>query len=314
VGRYPPQPSLHLTPPYPIALLPNGSGYCSSQTSSHIHPNITNPVHSTHTRSPVKMEQTECSETSAFKTQPPGNYPKEIIQHSKHGESLKSRSKYLECYCYICSTEFWDVGQSLQGLNCEEQDPHFKIKWLASQLLILQVPVSCLSYSHGFCVLSQSLCGDTESCMWDGNRKWILTMLDFWDVMCRWVSGFWHFKLDLVKCLYANILWLYTAVSVIHELCLTEESGVWLTAGQETVSSSNYVKHAGGPPASCLIGTMLRGWWLEAHHVHIIPKLRICGALPLLPPMPSWRGALLSTQTTLPFPLHAHFAICYSYL
>jgi hypothetical protein len=37
------------------------------------------------------MEQTECSETSAFKTQTPGNYPKETIQHSKHGESLKSR-------------------------------------------------------------------------------------------------------------------------------------------------------------------------------------------------------------------------------
>jgi hypothetical protein len=36
------------------------------------------------------MEQTECSETSAFKTQTPGNYPKEITQHSKHGEILKS--------------------------------------------------------------------------------------------------------------------------------------------------------------------------------------------------------------------------------
>jgi hypothetical protein len=35
----------------------------------------------THTYSPVKMEQTERSETSAFETQTPGNYPKEIIQH-----------------------------------------------------------------------------------------------------------------------------------------------------------------------------------------------------------------------------------------
>jgi hypothetical protein len=39
------------------------------------------------------MEQTVCSETSAFKTQTPGNYPKEIIQHSKQGEILKSRIK-----------------------------------------------------------------------------------------------------------------------------------------------------------------------------------------------------------------------------
>ena len=37
------------------------------------------------------MEQTECSETSAYKIQTPGNYPKESIQHTEHGESLKLR-------------------------------------------------------------------------------------------------------------------------------------------------------------------------------------------------------------------------------
>ena len=37
------------------------------------------------------MEQTECSETSAYKLQTPGNYPKESIQHTEHVESLKSR-------------------------------------------------------------------------------------------------------------------------------------------------------------------------------------------------------------------------------
>jgi len=37
------------------------------------------------------MEQMECSETSAYKLQMPGNYPKESIQHTEHGESLKSR-------------------------------------------------------------------------------------------------------------------------------------------------------------------------------------------------------------------------------
>jgi hypothetical protein len=40
---------------------------------------------------PRKMEQTECSETSAYKIQTPGNYPEENIQHTEHGESLKSR-------------------------------------------------------------------------------------------------------------------------------------------------------------------------------------------------------------------------------
>jgi len=39
----------------------------------------------------MKMEQTECSETSAYKIQTPGNYPEENIQHSEHGGSLKSR-------------------------------------------------------------------------------------------------------------------------------------------------------------------------------------------------------------------------------
>jgi hypothetical protein len=36
-------------------------------------------------------DETECSETSAYKIQTPGNYPEESIQHSKQGKSLKSR-------------------------------------------------------------------------------------------------------------------------------------------------------------------------------------------------------------------------------
>jgi hypothetical protein len=45
------------------------------------------------------MEQTECSEMSAYKIQTLGNYPEESIQHSKHGRSLKSR--ILGGYLYI---------------------------------------------------------------------------------------------------------------------------------------------------------------------------------------------------------------------
>jgi len=37
------------------------------------------------------MEQTECSKTSAYKIQMPGNHPEESIQHSEQGKSLKSR-------------------------------------------------------------------------------------------------------------------------------------------------------------------------------------------------------------------------------
>jgi hypothetical protein len=41
----------------------------------------------------MKMEQTECSEMSAYKIQMPENYPEESIQHSEHSESFKSRIK-----------------------------------------------------------------------------------------------------------------------------------------------------------------------------------------------------------------------------
>ena len=39
------------------------------------------------------MEETECFETLAYKIRKPGNYAEENIQHSEHGESLKSRVK-----------------------------------------------------------------------------------------------------------------------------------------------------------------------------------------------------------------------------
>jgi hypothetical protein len=45
-------------------------------------------VHSTHIYLPYE-DGTECSETSAYKLQAPGNYPKESTQHSEQGESLK---------------------------------------------------------------------------------------------------------------------------------------------------------------------------------------------------------------------------------
>jgi len=43
------------------------------------------------TLQPLKMDLTEGSETSAIINQTPGNYPKESLLHSVHGESLKSR-------------------------------------------------------------------------------------------------------------------------------------------------------------------------------------------------------------------------------
>jgi hypothetical protein len=48
----------------------------------------------------MKMEQTECSETSAYKIQTPENRPEENIQYLEHGENLKSR-KFNSFHCLM---------------------------------------------------------------------------------------------------------------------------------------------------------------------------------------------------------------------
>ena len=53
----------------------------------------------------MKMEQTDCSETSAYKIRTPGSHPKERIQHSEHGES------------WIPGTEMYEIV-ILLGLLC----------------------------------------------------------------------------------------------------------------------------------------------------------------------------------------------------
>jgi hypothetical protein len=43
----------------------------------------------------LKMEPTQCSETSDFNTQTPGKYPEDNSSLLQHGESLKSRRNNL---------------------------------------------------------------------------------------------------------------------------------------------------------------------------------------------------------------------------
>jgi len=52
------------------------------------------------------MEQTQCSEM-AHKMQIPGNQPKERIQHSEHGKSLKSRIILSRWHSLSWSRNFW---------------------------------------------------------------------------------------------------------------------------------------------------------------------------------------------------------------
>jgi len=57
------------------------------------------------------MEQTECTETSAYNLRTPGNYPEESKQHSEHGESLKSRRFKLPVVShptsFMCCVSQW---------------------------------------------------------------------------------------------------------------------------------------------------------------------------------------------------------------
>jgi hypothetical protein len=72
----------------------------------------------------MNMEQTQCSETSAYKIQTPGNYPEESIRHSEHVESLKSRRVYplrlvtviLICYSMVSSICYFFILRAKQFL------------------------------------------------------------------------------------------------------------------------------------------------------------------------------------------------------
>jgi hypothetical protein len=65
-----------------------------SQTFSRINTPVFSNLVILHTYPPTKMEQTECSKTSAYKIQTLGNYQEESIQHSEHGESRKTHTNF----------------------------------------------------------------------------------------------------------------------------------------------------------------------------------------------------------------------------
>jgi len=62
---------------------------------------------------PMKMEQTECSETSAYKIQTPGNYPKESIQVTDSivkswFSAVNSELKRYENFKALFTTFLWN--------------------------------------------------------------------------------------------------------------------------------------------------------------------------------------------------------------
>jgi hypothetical protein len=73
---------------FPVIFLLVGSGYFQAKPSPVWIPKLFSNL-AIHLL--AYEDGTECSETSAYKIQTPGNYPEENIQHTEHGESLKSR-------------------------------------------------------------------------------------------------------------------------------------------------------------------------------------------------------------------------------
>jgi hypothetical protein len=66
----------------------------------------------------MKMEQTECSETLAFKLQTPGNNPEESIRHLKHGEILKSRRKIYSQKAWPKNRNPESPSKSMKSFSC----------------------------------------------------------------------------------------------------------------------------------------------------------------------------------------------------
>ena len=99
------------------------------------------------------MEQTECSETSAYTIQTPGNYPEESIKHSEHSESLKSRinilyTKRINSYLAENSVCFHQKDQPMtvvlyrkknNNFLSQESYKHNSMYWNNIEILMLNV-------------------------------------------------------------------------------------------------------------------------------------------------------------------------------
>jgi predicted esterase YcpF (UPF0227 family) len=88
---------------------------------------------------PMKMEQTECSETSVYKIQTPWNYAEESIKYSEHDESFKSRTfiKFVTPLFRIVSRSsvllfmiFWDIPKEIDAIlsDTPRMLPYFPLR------------------------------------------------------------------------------------------------------------------------------------------------------------------------------------------
>jgi hypothetical protein len=74
----------------------------------------------------MKMEETECSETSAYKIKTPGNYPEENIQHTETGkfEIKNTNCVDMATNCVDMATNCVDMAKNCvdRAINCGDMD------------------------------------------------------------------------------------------------------------------------------------------------------------------------------------------------
>ena len=81
----------------------------------------------------MKMEQTKCPETSAYKTQTSGNYPEENIQQAVTDLKIKKKKKRKFCTEQNTVTVWVDV--------CHKNAP----SWVALCVYTLELIIPCYS-------------------------------------------------------------------------------------------------------------------------------------------------------------------------
>jgi hypothetical protein len=101
----------------------------------------------------MKMEQTERSETLAYKIQTPGNYPEESIQDSEQGERLLSRVYFLQLDKTSISVQFSaDTARPLCYILYELHSEC--LKFLTCSIILLS---KIMFASRTYCVVAHSI-------------------------------------------------------------------------------------------------------------------------------------------------------------
>jgi len=98
----------------------------NSPTSEIYMPTFQNTLFHLHRR-PMKMEQTECSETLEYVTQTPGNYPEESIQHSF---TFLFRTCECDIRYFVTSISHKNKNQTIRRFSCLHIYCHTKVSFL----------------------------------------------------------------------------------------------------------------------------------------------------------------------------------------